>query len=438
MAKGKIIAGIDVGTDKVCTVIASVSDETGKVNVIGVSYQPSKGMKKSQIVNMDDAILSITESVEAAERMAGLSLQSAFVSVGGVHIGCQNSKGVVAVLSPEEEIVSEDVNRVIEAARAVSLPASREVLHVIPKDFIVDSQEGIKDPVGMTGVRLEAEAHIVTAASTATKNLARCISETGINVEGLVFSGLAAASSTLSETERELGVVLVDIGAGSTSICVFVEGSLSHSAVIPVGARNITNDLAIGMRVSLASAEAIKRYLSHAPIVPVHPKKDESRQERTDRKKREDEIDLSKLQLKEDLGVISRKFLIEGIIKPRLVEMFELVGQELKNAGFNANNVPAGIVLTGGGAETEGMVEMCKHVLKMPARVGVPKALSGLVEEIESPAFAASMGLIVYGQKSSIIRSTRSSFVQMPGGLTKLPIKKIINKLVDLIKSFLP
>ena len=437
MAKGQIIAGIDVGTDKICTIIASISPDTDKTNVIGVSSLPSAGLRKSQIVDIEDAIRAITESVEAAERMAGYSLQRAFVTIGGAQISSQNSKGVVAVSEPEGEIIPEDVARVIEAARAISMPASREILHVIPRDFVVDSQEGIKDPIGMTGVRLEAETHIVTAATTATKNLTKCVSEIGVDVEALVFSGLAASYATVSETERELGVVLVDIGAGATSICIFAEGSLAHSAVLPVGARNITNDLAIGMRVSLASAEIIKKNLAGAAERPLDPVTDETTNDRVKRRKKQDEIDLTKLGLKEDIKTASIKTLTEGIIRPRLNEIFNMVGRELKSSGYGGAT-PAGVVLTGGGAQTHGIVDAAKRTLSMPTRIGVPKGLYGLVDEIETPAYAASMGLILYGLKTGTPKPSRPGLPHFTPRLGKLPGKGLVNKLIDLAKSFLP
>jgi cell division protein FtsA len=439
MAKGHIIAGIDIGTDKICTIIASVSPETNKTNVIGVASLPSAGLRKSQIVDIEEAIAAITDSVEAAERMAGYSIQNAYVTIGGGHISSQNSKGVVAVSEPEGEIVSEDVARVIEAARAISLPASREVLHVIPRDFVVDSQVGIKDPVGMTGVRLEAEAHIITAASTATKNLTKCVKEIGVDINALVFSGLASAKATVSDTEKELGVVLVDIGAGTTSICVFVEGSLAHSAVLPIGARNITNDLAIGMRVSLASAEVIKKHLGSTQNKPAQPSAEvETGKDRIERKRKEDELDLSSLSLKEDIKAVSRKTLTEGIIKPRLNEIFHMVGKELQAAGFT-HSTPAGVVLTGGGADTVGIVDACKRVMSMPTRVGIPKGLSGLVDEIEAPAFAASMGLVLFGYDlEAETGTTKSSMPRLSGSITKFPVKGLASKLVRFIKSFLP
>lgn len=437
MSKGRIIAGIDIGSNKICTIIASVSPETNRINVIGVSSQPSKGLRKSQIVDIEDAIAAITESVEAAERMAGFSLSSAYASISGSHIASQNSKGVVAVSEPEGEIIPIDVDRVIEAARAISLPASREILHVIPRDFMVDSQEGIKDPVGMTGVRLEAEAHIITAASTSARNLSKCVSETGIDIDELVFTGLASAQSTISDTERELGVVLVDIGSGSTSICVFVEGSLAHSAVLPIGARNITNDLAVGMRVSLDSAEKVKRALSEKPKKVTMPSASETRKERIERKKKEDELDLSSLKLEEGITSVSRKYLEEGIIKPRLQEIFQMVGQEIQSSGLAAS-VPAGVVITGGGAQTVNITDIGKKVLSMPVRVGVPKGLSGLIDEIETPEFATSVGLILYGEKSGHDQAAGPGLPGIPRSFSKLPIKPLIDKIKEVVKSFLP
>lgn len=431
MAKGRVIAGIDVGTSKVCTIIASVGEEE-KLNVIGVASTPSKGLRKSQIVDIEDSIDAITESVEAAERMAGYSLNAAFATVGGIHVASQNSKGVVAVAEPEGEIDNHDVARVIEAARAISLPSAREIIHVIPRDFIVDSQEGIKDPVGMTGVRLEAEAHLITGSSTAMRNLSKCVNEIGVAVQGLVFSGLAASESVLSETERELGVVLVDIGGGSTSIALFVEGSLAHSAVIPIGARNITNDLAIGMRVSLDSAEKVKVALSKPPAAPAVPDADKTTDDKSD------EIDLTKLGIREDIRTASRKTLTDGIIRPRLHEIFTMVGMELKKSGFGGQT-PAGIVLTGGGALTVDIATACKRTLSLPTRIGIPRGLSGLVDEIRDPAYAAAAGLVIYGYKNAgVIRARSSSGGTLSRVINKLPVKGSVNKAIEFIKSFLP
>lgn len=424
-----MIAAIDVGTDKITTIIASESPEHKKINVMGVAATHSKGIRKGQIVDIEEATDAITESVEAAERMAGYSITQAVVSIGGAHISSQNSKGVVAVAEPEGEITDDDVDRVIEAARAVSLPSAREIIHVIPRNFTVDSQDGIKDPVGMSGVRLEAEAHLITGSSTAMRNLTKCINEIGADVSNMIFSGLAAAESSLSETEKELGVVLVDIGAGTTSIIVFVESNLSYSSVLPIGSRNITNDLAIGMRISSESAETIKRFLSNSKQTSTGDDK---------KNKKDDEIDLSKLNLKEELRTTSRKTLVEGIIKPRLHEIFTMVGIELKKSG-TGGQTPAGLVITGGGAETIGLESAAKRTLSMPTRVGVPKGLSGLIEEIQSPAYAVSSGLVLYAaRKLPAIRTGAFDFKKIGGVVKRLPGRALAAKVADFIKSFLP
>ncbi len=253
MARDKILAGIDVGTSKVTTIITSTTEE-GALRVVGVATSSSKGLRKGQVVDIEEATQSVVESLEAAERMAGYSVSQAFVSVGGSHIASQNSHGIVAVAEPEKEITTSDIDRVVDAAKAVSLPSSREIIHVLPRGFTVDGQDGIKDPVGMTGVRLEVDTHLITAGSTARRNLEKCISEVGVDVLGFVFAGLASGEAILTETEKELGIILIDIGAGTTDICVYIEGALAYSSVLPIGAKNITNDIAIGLRESLESA----------------------------------------------------------------------------------------------------------------------------------------------------------------------------------------
>lgn len=430
MARDKVIVAIDVGTSKMATLIGTTSSEQESgVNVIGVSTLPSRGLRKGQVVDIEEATGAITESLEAAERMAGCSVAAAFVSAGGNHIASQNSHGVVAVAEPEKEITTFDVERVIGAAKAVSLPSSREILHVLPRGFIVDSQEGIKDPVGMTGVRLEVDTHLITGGSTALRNLAKCVSEVGVDVEALVFSGLASSEAVLSETEKELGVVLIDIGGGTTDVCLFVEGSLSYSAVIPIGAKNITNDLAIGLRVSLESAEKIKLALGERPKEIVTAEEKE--------KKDEDEVDLSYLGLTEDIYKVSRKTLIEGIIKPRLNEVFTMVSLEIKKSGF-AGLTPGGVVLTGGGALTVGAVETAKRNLAMPVRIGIPTNITGLVDEILTPSFATAIGLLLYGATTTAGGERRVSLASFGRLIDKIPVKTAAGKVIDLIKSFLP
>src|SRR3990170_451465 len=275
MAKERIITGIDVGTSKVATVIATIPEE-GKVAVVGFSTVPSKGIKKGVVVDIDEAVESIASSLEAAERMAGYSVQSAFVSVDGKHISSLNSHGVVAVGGEGSEISEDDVDRVTEAARAVSLPSSREIIHVLPRGFTVDSQDGIKDPVGMSGVRMEVETNIISGSTTVMRNLVKCVQQVGVNVEDLVFGGLASAEAVLSDTERELGCALVDIGGETTQILIFTGGSPVYASVVPYGGQSITNDLAVGLRISLEDAEKIKQKFSAGGLKEVRDKKDEA------------------------------------------------------------------------------------------------------------------------------------------------------------------
>ena len=429
MAQQKIIAGIDVGSAKIATIIASIGKKE-EVDISGVSVVPSRGVRKGQIIDIDQAVKAITESVESAERMAGFALSSAFISLSGIHIQSINSKGVVAVAEPEVEISREDVKRVLESAQAISLPSSREIIHVIPRNFIVDSQSGIKDPLGMTGVRLEAEAHLVNGSTTAIRNLTKCINQIGIDVEGLVFSGVAASEAVLSETEKELGVCLVDIGGGTTDVCVFQEGALAFSSVLPVGANNVTNDLAIGLRVSLESAEKIKRFLAEEKPRPVLPSEKKPTREI-------DEVNLVSLGLSEGIKNISRKTVIDGIIRPRLNEIFALAAGELKKSGLGGAT-PAGVVLSGGGAETPGALSSCKRILSLPCRIGLPTGISGLIDEIEAPAYAASVGLILYGRRYGEAQPTKISFRSVGKFVGRLPVKGAVNKVIDFIKSFLP
>lgn len=422
MAREKIIVGIDVGSSKVATLIATSSDDS--LTVIGVSSLPSKGIRKGQVVDIDEAVSSIAESLEAAERMAGVSVSSCFVSVGGAHISSVNSRGVVAVAGGENEISEDDVRRVVEAAQAISVPSSREIIHVIPRDYIVDSQEGVKDPVGMTGVRLEVETHVITGAATAMRNLVKCIQQVGIDVEGLVFSGIAAAEAVLTDTEKELGVALIDIGGGATDVALFVDGSIAHSAVIPIGGRNITNDLAIGLRSSLETAEKIKLALSEKG------RQVEGGSEKE--KKKEETLDTSGLEISEDLGTLSRKTLVEGIIKPRLTEIFTLVGMEIKRAGF-AGLLPAWLVITGGAASTALLSQVGKDVLRMPVRAADPKGVSGLIDEISTPAYSTAVGLLLYGEKMSVSASRATVSLARGKNLVDL-----IRKLVSRLRGLLP
>lgn len=425
MKDSRVVVGIDIGTSKVATVVAKVQDE--KINVLGVSEMPAKGIRKGQIVDIEEVAGSINSSLDIAERMAGYSVDKVFCSISGVHVESQNSKGIVAISQADGEIIQADIDRVLEAAGAISLPSTRVILHVLPKNFTVDGEGGIKDPIGMTGVRLEVETHIITANSTSIKNIEKVLeNEAGVGLSALVFSGFASSLSTLTDTEKELGVVMVDIGAGITNICMYIEGSICYSSVIPIGARHITNDLAIGLRVSLESSEKIKLYLSRKY----------SRRSKGDHIEEEsDELDLSELQLYEDLKKVSQKTLVEGIIRPRLNEIFTMIGLELKRSGFLAQT-PAGIVVTGGGAKTVGAVESAKRMLSMPVRIGKPFDIAGLSDDVEDPAFSTLMGLVIFGkhfrgESGGMLDSFMPSFEIKGAG-------HFLNKVKKFLKNFLP
>lgn len=420
MSKPRIVAAIDMGSSKIATLVSQVITDpvTGEtsINVVGASQTESKGIKKGQIVDIEEAVEATISSIESAERMAGYNLESAYVAIGGAHIHSQNSHGVVAVSDPNGEITENDVDRAIEAASAVSLPVSREVIFVVPREFIVDGEAGVRDAVGMSGVRLEVDTHIVSAASAALKNAKKAVNEVGVGIEEMVFSGLASAEAVLTPTEKELGCVLIDIGGGTTSIAAYIDGAIAYSGVIPIGAKNVTNDLAIGLRVSLETAEKIKLALSE--------KKRKDQEEA-------DELDLAALNITE-IRKISKKTLTEGIIRPRLNEIFSMVKIELEREGL-ANRIPSGAVITGGGAETAGVVDCAKRVLSVPVRVGLPKGIGGLIDDVITPSFSTCVGLLLYGAKAKPAENLTSFGKKM-----KLPSVGVFGKLIDSVKNLLP
>ncbi len=434
MARDRIISGIDIGTSKISTIIATITEDD-EARVIGVSTVVSKGIRKGQVVNIEEATAAISSSLESAERMAGTQVTRAYVSVGGNHISSINSHGVVAVSEPDKEIIDADVRRVIDAAKAVSLPSSREIIHVLPRGYVVDGQEGIMDPIGMSGVRLEVDTHLVTGGATAVRNLHKCVEELGVEVSGIVFSGLASAASSISDTEKELGVVVIDIGGGTTDVAVFIEGALSYSSVIPIGAINITKDLAAGLRISLESAEKIKLFLSESQNFPSLPVQD-THLPKVVKGDKDDEIDLSRLGLPEEMRSVSKKTLIEGIIKPRLNEIFTMVGLEIKRSGFGGMT-PSGVVITGGGSLTVGAGEAARKNLAMPVHIGIPKHISGLIDEIMTPSYAVCTGLLLYGSKVDRGESV-SLFSNFGKFKDQIQVKGIAGKVIDLVKSLMP
>lgn len=419
MNRTKIIAGIELGSSKTVTIVAQVAiDESYNetINIIGVSQAVSKGVKKGQIVNIEESVESAINSIEGAERMAGHNIDAAFVSLGGAHITSQNSHGVVAISGQGGEIINSDVDRVIEAASAISLPTSREIVHVLPREFVVDGETGVKDPIGMSGVRLEVETHVVTASSAAVKNLSKALGEAGVKIDDMVFAGIASSYSVLTETEKELGCVLIDIGAGTTSVVAFVDGSLAYSGVIPVGAKNVTNDIAIGLRVSLDTAEKIKLSLSNTKAS----------------KEQKDELDLSSMGISE-VSKVSKKTLVEGIIKPRLNEIFTMVRLELEKERI-INRIPSGAIVTGGGAKTIAIIESAKRMLGVPVRIGIPSGVSGLIDDVMDPSFSVPIGLLLYGARQDVAEQ---------GGL-KFPMKLnlkgsgFLHRIIESVKDLLP
>ncbi len=436
MSKEQSITAIDLGSEK-CTTLISRVTELGKLQVLGFSVVPSRGMKRSMIIDLEQVLNTITQGLDAAERMAGFSIKSAVVSISGVHIKYKNSRGVVAVASSDQEIVRSDVDRVIEAARAVSMPADREIIHVIPKNFKVDSQDGVNDPVGMTGVRLEAEAHIITGLTTAMRNLEKCMDDVGVKVDAFVFSALAAAQVALTETEKELGVVLVDIGAGTTSMTAYVEGVLEFSAVLPLGAKHITQDIALGCRIPMDDAEKLKLYLTDNALLDMRPNPGESKADFTKRKRKLDAIDPLKVGIAYN-DFLSKKTLINGIMEPRIREIFRLVMQELDKADLlSANKVPAGLVLTGGGAMTASVVEVAKKVSNLPVRLAYPEDIEGLTEDIKKPNFAVAVGLLNYALKQGNVTAASEDF-SWQSFLSQGILKKIFDKVKKTSKSILP
>lgn len=410
MSHSKLINAIDIGTSKITTIVGQYFDTEDKLNVIAVSSIPALGFRKGQIINLEQASQTLTQSIESAERMAGFNINDAAISLAAPHIESLNSQGVVAVSNPGSEITLNDINRVVEAAKAITLPAGKEIIHVIPRLYTVDGQEGVVDPIGMNGVRLEVEAHIILASVPYLKNLKKCLDDIGINVRSLVYSGLATAKATLTETEKELGVALVDIGGSITTITIFNESSPSFASVIPIGANNVTNDLAIGLRFSLEDAEKIKTKLGSI----------------SQSSKFEDEVDLSQFGIISDdhQRKISIQTAINGIIKPRLEEIISLVYQQIQDSGFS-QTIPAGIVLTGGGSQTVHIKEVCNKIIPLPLRVAQPPKIGGITDDILNPAYTSSIGLLLYDLEDN------------PPKNHQTPSKISFNTLFGRIKNFL-
>jgi len=375
-----ILVGLDLGTTKICVIIAEVQPE-GQINVIGVGDKPSRGLRKGVVVNIENTIESVRTAVLEAERMAGVHTGSVFAGIAGGHIKGLNSHGVIAVSRKDKEITREDVERVVDAAKAVALPVDREVIHIIPQEFIIDNQDGIKEPVGMSGVRLEAEVHIVTGAVTSVQNIIKSVERAGYAVDDIILQPLASAEAVLSPDERELGVVLVDIGGGTTDMAVFVDGSLWHSNVISIGGNQLTSDIAIGLRTPNHEAEEIKRKYGCAKVSMV----EES-----------EEITVPGVGGRQPRTLPRRE--LAQIIQPRMEEILELIDMEIKKNGFE-EKAAAGVVLTGGSSLLDGIEELAEEILQVPIRVGTPRNIVGMVDIVNSPKFATGVGLVCFGAK---------------------------------------
>jgi cell division protein FtsA len=375
--RNSLVVGLDIGTSKVCAIVGEMTERG--VEVIGVGSHLSQGLRKGVVINIESTVESIKKAVEEAELMAGCEINSVFTGIAGGHIKGFNSHGIVAVKN--KEVSERDVERVIDAAKAVAIPMDREVLHILPQDYIIDEQDGIKEPLGMSGVRLEAKVHIVTGAVTSAQNIIKCCNRTGLNVADIVLEPLASAEAVLSPEEKELGVALVDMGGGTTDIALFHDGAVKHTAVLAIGGNHLTSDIAAGLRTPIGEAEKIKQRYGYA---------------RTNMVTRDERVEVPSVGGRNS-RTISRQILCE-IIEPRLDEIFQLIRREIAKSGYDGS-LASGVVMTGGSTLLPGMVEMGEDVMGMPARLGVPMHVGGLVDVISSPIYATGVGLVLYGMK---------------------------------------
>lgn len=407
------VTGIDIGSSTVRVIVAQQDPEADtSIRILGVGTAPMRGMQRGVVTDVEEGVASLGSALDIAERISGIPVEKAYVSINGSHLTSQNLRGVIAVSRADGEITSDDVDRVINAAQAVSVPPNREILHVLPQNYIVDGQEHIGDPVGMTGVRLEVEAHVIEGSVPFVKNLTKVVNQSGVHIEDFVFSPLAASLAVLDKRQKELGVVLVDIGAGTTSMVVYEENILLHTGVLPVGASHITNDIAIGLRTSIDIAEAIK--VSHGTAIPSDVPQNETISIESEDGEQES---------------VSRRE-VANIISARLEELFSFVDRELKNIG-RSGLLPAGVIVTGGGAHMQGLIEIAKKRLRLPVRIGVPTLLSGISDQTQEPEFSVAIGLVRFAIEQEIRPGTKNP-LKMPD------LGSAFQKAKTLVKSFLP
>jgi cell division protein FtsA len=390
-----VLVALDVGTSKVVVLVGEVTRD-GALDIIGKGILPSSGVRKGLVNNIDQTVASIRQAIEQAERLSGLRLEAAFVSVGGSHVESLNSRGMVSISGAHREVSREDIERATEVARAVTIPSNREVLHVLPRDFIVDGQEGVRDPEGMSAIRLEVTTHIVHGSATALQNLAKCVRRAGVRPDELVVASIASGEAALSETERELGVAVADIGAGTTDLALYSEGTPYHTAVVPLGGTNVTNDIAIGLRTNLVAAEQLKiRFGSADPRVADAT----------------EEIPVEVI----DHGIArpARRSDVAEIIDARMRELFEKLGEQIATAG-GTSRLPAGLVLTGGGSLLAGAAELGREVLQMPVRVASPSGVGGLTDHLLTPGYSTAIGLLLWAAR--VVTTHETERYEMPSG----------------------
>ncbi len=383
-----LIVGLDIGTSKVVAIVGEINED-GDIEVVGIGSHPSRGLKKGVVVNIESTVHSIQRAVEEAELMAGCDIHSVYTGIAGSHVRSLNSHGIVGIR--DSEVSPGDVDRVIDAARAVAIPADQKILHILPQEFVIDGQEGIREPVGMSGVRLEAKVHMVTGAESAAQNIVKCVQRCGLEVDDIVLEQLASSYSVLTEDEKELGSCIVDIGGGTTDIAVFLHGAIQHTAVIPIAGDQVTNDIAVSMRTPTQYAEEIKIKYACALSQLANPDETIEVPSVGDRPPRR----------------LARQTLAE-IVEPRYEELFGLIRDELRRSGFE-ELIAAGVVITGGSAKMEGAVELAEEVFHMPVRLGSPQYVEGLKEVIRNPIHATGVGLLLYGHESLMRRGRRST-----------------------------
>jgi cell division protein FtsA len=379
MPKNSYVVGLDIGTKKVAAIIGEITEDR-KVEVIGIGTAESKGLRKGVVVNLEATTAAIKKAQEEAELMAGVEIDSAFVGISGAHIKSFNSRGVIAVSGKNREITREDIRRVIDQSKAVSIPPDRDIIHVIPQEFVVDEQDGIKAPLGMSGIKLEVNVHIITSAITSVQNLRTCVERAEIEIEQVVLNQIATASAVLTHDEKELGAGLIDIGAGTTEVAIFERGSLWYTSIIPIGGDNFTNDIAVGLRTPIPEAEKIKKKFGCVAVPTV----DE-----------QETIEVPSVGKGRKPRVLSRQILSD-IIQPRAEEIFRLVDGDIKRMGYE-KSLNSGIVITGGTALLEGLEEVAEEIFDLPVRRGDPAGVSGLIDRVSTPDYATAVGLILYG-----------------------------------------